>query len=68
LVAGRYYDTELTALLKAALHGRPRALVVDVGANIGWAALYAAAMGHDAVAFEAMPSTCARLRMGVLGL
>ena len=33
-------------------HGRPRGLVVDVGANFGWYALYSLALGCDVLAFE----------------
>lgn len=49
---GYYYETGMTALFAQILKGQPRAIVVDVGMNIGWFSLYSAAMGHKVFAFE----------------
>lgn len=52
--SGQYYDTKLTSIARRFLEGQPRSLVVDVGANIGWLSLYAMAMGHNVVRYEAV--------------
>ena len=39
-----------------------RALIVDVGANTGQFSVSIARSGHDGIAFEPVPSTCALLR------
>eukprot|EP00899_Mesostigma_viride_P012054 jgi/Mesvir1/2084/Mv16617-RA.1 len=49
---GLYHDAMLTLAAKTYLHNKPRSIVVDVGSNIGWLSLYAAAMGHEVFSFE----------------
>eukprot|EP00899_Mesostigma_viride_P019921 jgi/Mesvir1/27930/Mv20148-RA.1 len=40
---------------QAYLDHQPRSIVLDVGSNIGWLSLYAAAMGHEVYSFEPDP-------------
>jgi len=60
------YEPATTAIVEALL--RPGDIMVDVGANIGYFSLLAAKrVGPQGavIAFEPMPSTCARLRENV---
>ena len=45
--------------------GRPFKRVVDVGANLGFFSLYAAALGAEVAAFEPMPDNVALLRASI---
>eukprot|EP01065_Artemidia_motanka_P040906 TRINITY_DN5218_c1_g1_i1.p1 TRINITY_DN5218_c1_g1~~TRINITY_DN5218_c1_g1_i1.p1 ORF type:complete len:440 (+),score=64.12 TRINITY_DN5218_c1_g1_i1:62-1381(+) len=58
------YDPFLHALVRRLLDRRP-ALVLDVGANLGYVTLYALAMGHRTVSFEAFPRTRRKLELSV---
>ena len=60
------WDPYIWDLFVRVLHDAPsHSLVVDVGANIGYFTMMAAAMGHDVVAFEPMPHNLGRLRSSV---
>lgn len=49
---GQYYDHILTEIARRFLYEKPKSVVVDVGANIGWLSLYAMAMGHSVWRYE----------------
>jgi len=58
---GLYYETYVTEHFKEILYDRPPSTVIDVGANVGWYALWSAALGHRVLAFE--PNTVNHIRI-----
>ena len=63
---GEYYEKGLTALFHRILMTydtttKPPPLVLDIGANIGWFALYSRAHGHEVAAFEPNPTMFLRI-------
>ena len=59
------WEPHITKLYQLALRRFPQAVVIDVGANIGYYSLLAAAMGHRVVAVEPSGENVRRLRRGV---
>ena len=62
---GERWDPFLWALLVHVLLAQPQQLVVDVGANLGYFSLMAAALGHRVVAFEPMGRNAAKLQASI---
>ncbi|KAL3874436.1 hypothetical protein ACJMK2_037448 [Sinanodonta woodiana] len=60
------WDSDLTHLLKVALSLYKEAMLVDLGAFIGYFTLYAGALHHDVLAVEPSNSSFKRLRQGLL--
>ena len=63
--ASKPWDHYIWSLFLRALADTPRGLVVDVGANLGYFSLMAAALGHDVIAFEPMGRNMAKLQASV---
>jgi FkbM family methyltransferase len=65
--AGRIWDPYIWDLFVRILQQAPRrpGLVVDVGANIGYFTMMAAALGYDVISFEPMAHNLQRLRSSV---
>ncbi len=60
---GKFVEWRLDGIIRAAMRAEGhRALLLDVGANIGFAALTAASLGHRAVAFEPIAAHYSRLK------
>lgn len=58
------WEPYITRVLQLALTRFPEAVVIDVGANIGYYTLLTAAMGHQVVAVEPSQDNVRRLRRG----
>ena len=65
---GDYYESGLTALFHQILKmydttatTKPPPLMLDIGANIGWFALYSRAHGHEVATFEPNPTMFLRI-------
>lgn len=58
---GKYYEDDVHARFMEILQNKPRSLVVDVGANIGYYTLLSAALGHDVISFEPNPANIVRI-------
>ncbi|GKY98057.1 hypothetical protein MPSEU_000763700 [Mayamaea pseudoterrestris] len=62
---GRYYEYKVKKrfdlILSKARSSATRSIVLDVGANIGYYTMLAAAHGHDVVSFEINPANLIRL-------
>lgn len=59
------WEPQITKLYQLALKRFPQATVIDVGANIGYYSLLAAAMGHQVIAVEPSQENVKRLRRGI---
>ena len=55
------WEPEIVSLFRRTLLHAPQGLVLDVGANLGYFTLVAAAMGHRVIAFEPMNFNLRRL-------
>lgn len=68
IYSGLYYErkktNEIAVLLKSS-DARMQGLFVDIGANIGWYSLYAAAIGRRVVAFEPNPANILKFRQSI---
>lgn len=65
---GLYYEKQRTFQMHAFMNmsdHRMDGIFLDIGANIGWFSLYAAAMGRNVIAFEPSPMNVLRLRQGI---
>ena len=62
---GERWDPFLWALLVHVLAQQQPVVVVDVGANLGYFSLMAAALGHRVVAFEPMGRNAAKLQASI---
>lgn len=58
------WEPEITKLFQAALRFYPQAVVVDMGANVGFYTLLAAKMGHRVISVEPVRSSVVRLHRG----
>ena len=65
LIIRRVWEKHVTKFLKLHLTAHSDALFVDVGANIGYFTLFAAALGRNVVAFEPVRENLRRLKKGV---
>jgi tRNA G37 N-methylase Trm5 len=63
--AGKW-EPYITKVYQEALKLFPQAVVIDVGANIGFFTVLAAAMGHTVIAVEPNAESVRRLRKGVM--
>ena len=59
------WETYITDFLQQAMIEYPDSLFLDVGANIGFFSLLAAAMGHDVIAIEPVNETVSKLQKSV---
>src|SRR5512133_1403907 len=62
----RYTEPDRLLAFSHFLEGRPPGIVLDVGANLGQYALFAAFLGHHVYAIEAVPPTADMIRRNAL--
>jgi FkbM family methyltransferase len=60
-VKGKYYEDLVHSRFLEILSAKPRSLVLDVGANIGYYTLLSAALGHVVISFEINPANIVRI-------
>ncbi|XP_050394343.1 uncharacterized protein LOC126812128 isoform X2 [Patella vulgata] len=65
LLSGGVWEPYLTKVFQIALTKHPNAVVIDIGANIGYFSLLAAKMGHNVIAVEPVAENVRRFHKGV---
>ncbi|XP_014678935.1 PREDICTED: uncharacterized protein LOC106818773 [Priapulus caudatus] len=66
LLSDGVWEPDVTAAFQEALRFYPDAVVVDLGANVGYYSLLGAAMRHDVIAVEPVRENVRRLHKGAL--
>ena len=61
-IADGYWESWITSWFVRQLNEQPDAIVIDVGANMGYYSLLSASLGHDSIAIEPQPHLAERLR------